>query len=64
MIGGFNSGIIRLFQISTLKIIHEKNYHRYWIECLSVSHNNKFLVSGDSQGVYSIINISNDYNLI
>ncbi|XP_056222733.1 WD repeat-containing protein 90 [Seriola aureovittata] len=62
---GFSSGVIRVFDISTAKLLAEHNQHRGEVVGLAFSPDGEFMYSADSQGTLGIYNSSEeDYNVI
>uniref|UniRef100_A0A3B4T934 WD repeat domain 90 n=1 Tax=Seriola dumerili TaxID=41447 RepID=A0A3B4T934_SERDU len=62
---GFSSGVIRVFDISTAKLLAEHNQHRGEVVGLAFSPDGEFMYSADSQGTLGMYNSSEeDYNVI
>uniref|UniRef100_A0A665V8A7 WD repeat-containing protein 90 n=1 Tax=Echeneis naucrates TaxID=173247 RepID=A0A665V8A7_ECHNA len=62
---GFSSGIIRVFDISSAKLLAEHNQHRGEVVGLAFSPDGEFMYSAGSQGILALYNSSEeDYNVI
>ncbi|XP_059181241.1 WD repeat-containing protein 90 [Centropristis striata] len=62
---GFSSGIIRVFDISTAKLLAEHKQHRGEVVGLAFSPNGEFMYSADSQGSLALYNASEEeHNVI
>ncbi|XP_039991620.1 WD repeat-containing protein 90 isoform X3 [Xiphias gladius] len=62
---GFSSGIIRIFDISSAKLLAEHKQHRGEVVGLAFSPDGEFMYSADSQGSLALYNSSDeDYNVI
>ncbi|XP_040923164.1 WD repeat-containing protein 90 [Toxotes jaculatrix] len=62
---GFSSGIIRVFDISSAKLLAEHKQHRGEVVGLAFSPDGEFMYSADSQGSLALYNSSEeDYSVI
>ncbi|KAM8730726.1 WD repeat-containing protein 90 isoform 2-T2 [Acanthopagrus schlegelii] len=62
---GFSSGIIRVFDISSAKLLTEHRQHRGEVIGLAFSPDGEFMYSADSQGSLALYNASDeDHNVI
>uniref|UniRef100_A0A8D3BWJ5 WD repeat domain 90 n=1 Tax=Scophthalmus maximus TaxID=52904 RepID=A0A8D3BWJ5_SCOMX len=62
---GSSSGIIRVFDISSAKLLAEHKYHRGEVVGLAFSPDGEFMYSADSQGSLALYNSSEeDHNMI
>ncbi|XP_067343724.1 WD repeat-containing protein 90 isoform X1 [Channa argus] len=62
---GFSSGVIRVFDVSSAKLLAEHTQHRGEVVGLTFSPNGEFMYSADSQGSLALYNSSEeDHNLI
>nr|XP_046233487.1 WD repeat-containing protein 90 isoform X2 [Scatophagus argus] len=62
---GFSSGIIRVFDISSAKLLAEHKQHRGEVVGLAFSPDGEYMYSADSQGSLALYNTSEeDYNVI
>uniref|UniRef100_A0A8C9YQW0 WD repeat-containing protein 90 n=1 Tax=Sander lucioperca TaxID=283035 RepID=A0A8C9YQW0_SANLU len=62
---GFSSGIVRVFDISSAKLLAEHKYHRGEVVGLAFSPDGEFMYSADSQGSVALYNASEeDHNVI
>ncbi|XP_041672355.1 WD repeat-containing protein 90 isoform X2 [Cheilinus undulatus] len=57
---GFSSGIVRVFDISSAKLLAEHNQHRGQIVGLAFSPDGEFMYSADSQGSLALYSASED----
>uniref|UniRef100_A0A3Q3IDR4 WD repeat domain 90 n=1 Tax=Monopterus albus TaxID=43700 RepID=A0A3Q3IDR4_MONAL len=57
---GFSSGIIRVFDISSAKLLVEHKYHRGEVVGLAFSLDGEFMYSADSQGSLALYNSSEE----
>uniref|UniRef100_A0A3Q3MJ41 WD repeat domain 90 n=1 Tax=Labrus bergylta TaxID=56723 RepID=A0A3Q3MJ41_9LABR len=57
---GFSSGIVRVFDISSAKLLAEHKYHRGEIVGLAFSPDGEFMYSADSQGSLALYNASEE----
>ncbi len=62
--GGFENGTLRIFDIESLTIVDEFQYHRNQIEELQMSSNDDIIIVGDSSGLYSILSKKLNYQLV
>jgi WD40 repeat protein len=58
-VGGFNSGVIRVFSIERVEVLSEHKYHNQSIEDISFSAGGRYVGLGDSKGFYSILDCDN-----
>ena len=63
-VGGFQSGIFRLFNIEKTTIESEHRYHNQAIEDIKYSSTGKYIGLGDAKGFYSIIHAAKGFELI
>ena len=63
-IGGFASGIVRVFDISSVSVVEERCYLKNSVVDLKVSKDKRFIIVGDSFGIYAIIDIKSGYQLV
>uniref|UniRef100_A0A7N5ZSH5 WD repeat domain 90 n=1 Tax=Anabas testudineus TaxID=64144 RepID=A0A7N5ZSH5_ANATE len=62
---GFSSGIVRVFDISSAKLLAEHTYHRGEVVGLAFSPNGEFMYSADSLGSLALYDSSEeDHNVI
>ncbi|XP_049916646.1 WD repeat-containing protein 90 isoform X3 [Epinephelus moara] len=62
---GFSSGIVRVFDISSAKLLAEHKQHRGEVVGLAFSPDGEFMYSADSQGSLALYNASEeDHNMI
>ncbi|XP_070846624.1 WD repeat-containing protein 90 [Chaetodon trifascialis] len=62
---GFSSGIVRIFDISSAKMLAEHKQHRGEVVGLAFSPDGEFMYSADSQGSLALYNASDeDHNVI
>ncbi|XP_032358084.1 WD repeat-containing protein 90 isoform X2 [Etheostoma spectabile] len=62
---GFSSGIVRVFDISSAKLLAEHKQHRGEVVGLAFSPDGEFMYSADSQGSVALYNASEeDHNVI
>ena len=52
-----SANIRRFWDIDTETPLTTLSQHKHWVLCLQFSPNNKFLISGDSQGYLSLYNV-------
>lgn len=63
-LGGFQSGVLRVFDINKLSVVTEKLLHKNPIVHISATKNSEFAICGDQSGVYSLVSLSTNLNLI
>ena len=61
---GFNSGFVRIFSISSTKVIKEISRNRNKIIKIVKSQNNRFLIIADTDGIFAILDIQNNFDII
>uniref|UniRef100_A0A8C4E0D1 WD repeat-containing protein 90 n=1 Tax=Dicentrarchus labrax TaxID=13489 RepID=A0A8C4E0D1_DICLA len=62
---GFSSGVVRVFDISSAKLLAEHKYHRGEVVGLAFSPDGELMYSADSQGSLALYNASEeDHNVI
>lgn len=63
-IGGFESGIFRVFDIEKVSILEEVKYHERSIVCVKITNNGKYMGIGDKGGSYALYDIGKGYQMV
>lgn len=63
-LGGFRSGVLRIFDINKLSVIVEKIYHKSPITHISTSTSGKYAVLADNTGTYSLLDIKLNFEIL
>lgn len=63
-VGGFSSGMFRVFSIDKIEVVSEHKFHNQPIEDIKYSPTGKLIGLGDAKGFYSIINSNNNYEFV
>jgi len=60
-VGGFNSGIVRAFDVKKITVVSENRYHDCPIEDIKVSPDGLYCGLGDNKGFYSLLEARNSF---
>ena len=63
-IGGFMSGIIRVFDVQKIAVVNENRYHDCPIQDIKISPNGIYCGLGDKKGFYSQLECANNFQFV
>lgn len=62
--GGFSSGIVRIFEIESVEVVHEHKFHNCQVEEVVYSPSGRYLLSGDAKGFFSMYAADKGYEFV
>lgn len=63
-VGGFQSGVYRVFSLDKVEVISEHKFHNQPIEDIKFSKTGNYLGIGDGKGFYSLVDVSKDHQFV
>ena len=63
-VGGFSSGVVRVFSIERVEVLSEHKYHNQAIEDIKFSASGRYIGLGDTKGFYTILDSDNKMEFV